>query len=65
MAGRNELPKRSDRRPERIEFVRGNSDLMPEVRKRLKDWKYKPYIYRGHPVELETTIEIRFDPLGV
>jgi len=38
---------------------------MPEVRKRLKDWKYKPYIYRGHPVELETTIEIRFDPLGV
>lgn len=48
----------------KIEFVKGNSDLMPEVRKRLKDWKYKPYIYQGRAGELETTIEIRCDPLG-
>jgi protein TonB len=44
----------------KIEFVKGNSDLMPEARKRIKDWKYKPYIYQGQPVELDTTIEIRF-----
>ena len=46
-----------------VEFIRGNANLMPEVRKALKNWKCKPCIYRGHPVEVETTIQINFDPL--
>jgi len=46
-----------------VEFIKGNADLMPEVRKALVTWKYKPYVYRGHPVEVETTIYINFDPL--
>lgn len=46
-----------------VEFIRGNADLMPDIRKALMTWKYKPYVYRGHPVEVETTIYINFDPL--
>jgi len=45
------------------EFIKGNADLMPEVRKALMTWKFKPYVYRGHAVEVETTIDINFDPL--
>ncbi len=47
----------------KIKFVKGNSDLMPEVRKALKRWRYKPYIYQGHPMEVDTTIFVSFDPL--
>ena len=46
-----------------IKFVKGNADLMPEVRKTLAHWRYKPYVYQGHSVEVETTIEVAFDPL--
>jgi protein TonB len=46
-----------------IEFVKGNADLMPEVRKTLANWRYKPYVYQGRPVEVETTIDVAFDPL--
>jgi outer membrane biosynthesis protein TonB len=30
-----------------IEFVKGNAELMSEVRRTLKNWKYKPFIYQG------------------
>jgi outer membrane biosynthesis protein TonB len=46
-----------------IRFVKGNADLMPEVLKAPKTWKYKPYVYKGHPVEVESTIFVNFDPL--
>lgn len=46
-----------------VEFIKGNADLMPEVRKTLKTWKYKPYLYQGHAVEVETTISVNFGPL--
>jgi Gram-negative bacterial TonB protein C-terminal len=46
-----------------VEFIKGNADLMPEVRKTLRTWKYKPYLYQGHAVEVETTIYVNFDLL--
>jgi len=46
-----------------IKFVKGNADLMPEVRRVLKSWRYKPYIYHGQPVEVESDILGNFDPL--
>lgn len=46
-----------------VEFIKGNADLMPEVRKALKTWKYKPYLYQGHAVDVDTTISVSFDPL--
>jgi outer membrane biosynthesis protein TonB len=46
-----------------VEFIKGNADLMPEVRKTLRTWKYKPYLYQGHTVEVETTVYVNFDPL--
>jgi hypothetical protein len=47
-----------------IKFVEGNADLMPEALKAIRTWKYKPYVYHGHPVDVETTIYINFDPLN-
>jgi protein TonB len=26
----------------------------------VKQWKYKPYILNGEPVEVETTIKVQF-----
>ncbi|HKN16636.1 MAG: energy transducer TonB [Terracidiphilus sp.] len=46
-----------------IEFVTGNADLMPEVRKALANWRYRPCVYEGHRVAVETKIEVTFDPL--
>jgi Gram-negative bacterial TonB protein C-terminal len=46
-----------------VKFIKGNPDLMPEVRKALRTWKYKPYVYLGHAVEVETIIYVNFDPL--
>jgi hypothetical protein len=44
-----------------IKFVQGNADLMPWVLKDLKMWKYKPYLYEGQPVEVESEIGVGFD----
>jgi len=46
-----------------IKYVKGNQDLMPEALKAIKSWKYKPYLYEGKPVEVETTVTVSFDPL--
>jgi|SRR6266496_3077341 len=46
-----------------IKFLSGNADLMPEVRKELKTWQFKPYIYHGQVVDVETVIHVNFDLL--
>jgi periplasmic protein TonB len=30
----------------------------------VKQWKYKPYILNGEPVEVETTITVKFTLAG-
>lgn len=44
-----------------IEFVSGNPKFLPEVVEAVRHWKYKPYIYKGEPVELDTTIDVNVD----
>jgi TonB-like protein len=47
-----------------IEFVSGNPKFLPQVVEAVRHWKYKPSIYQGEPVELDTTIEVRIDVGG-
>jgi len=44
-----------------LDFVSGNRGLMPQALQTLKAWKYKPYMYKGHAVEVETQITVRFE----
>jgi len=40
--------------------VRGDPILVDAAIKAVKQWKYRPYMLKGEPVEVETTILIRF-----
>jgi hypothetical protein len=45
-----------------------NQGLHAELRRQIKDWKFKPYLIDGAPVEVVTTLEIpfhlKYEPLG-
>jgi TonB family protein len=44
----------------KIKVVQGDSVLVAAALDAVKQWKYKPYILNGNPVEVETTIRIQF-----
>ena len=37
-----------------IQFVSGHLSLAPPAIEAVKQWKYKPYLLNGTPVEVET-----------
>jgi len=38
----------------------GDNQLTEAALKAVRQWKYKPYLLNGKPVEVETTIQIVF-----
>jgi hypothetical protein len=38
--------------------------LAPAAIEAVKQWKYKPYLLNGEPVEVETTVEVHFNLSG-
>lgn len=40
--------------------ISGDDLLMKSAINAVKKWKYKPYIFQGQPVELETLITVAF-----
>lgn len=44
----------------KIKVISGDSILVEAALDAVKQWKYKPYILNGNPVEVETTIKIQF-----
>lgn len=44
--------------------VSGHPLLAPAALKAVKQWKYKPYLLNGQPVEVETQISITFQLSG-
>lgn len=40
--------------------VRGDPILVKAAIDAVKKWKYRPYVLKGEPVEVETTIKIQF-----
>ena len=43
------------------ELVTGHPMLVPAAIKAVKQWKYKPYVLNGEPVEVDTRVDMHFD----
>jgi protein TonB len=43
-----------------IKLVEGEPILAAAAIKAVQQWKYRPYILKGEPVEVQTTIKIQF-----
>ncbi|MGO9087041.1 MAG: energy transducer TonB [Terriglobales bacterium] len=49
--------------PRDLRVTKGDSILAKVVLEALRQWRWKPYKLNGEPVEVESSIYIRFDPL--
>ncbi|MDP9162260.1 MAG: TonB family protein [Acidobacteriota bacterium] len=47
-----------------LRLMSGHPMLAPAAIEAVKQWKYKPYILNGEPVEVETTITVNFTLAG-
>jgi TonB family protein len=45
---------------ENIQLVSGHPILAPSAIEAVKQWKYKPYLLNGEPVEVETNVTVNF-----
>lgn len=45
---------------EDLALVSGHPMLVPAVIEAVKQWRYRPYLLNGGPVEVETTITVTF-----
>jgi len=43
-----------------LQLVTGHPMLVPAALTAVKEWRYKPYLLNGQPVEVETTITVNF-----
>jgi TonB family protein len=43
-----------------LQLISGHPLLAPAALKAVKEWNYRPYIFDGEPVEVQTTIEVHF-----
>jgi TonB family protein len=44
----------------RVELISGHPLLAPAAIDAVKQWKYKPYLLNGTPVEVETQVQVNF-----
>ena len=49
---------------ENLQLVSGHPMLAPAAINAVKQWRYRPYLLNGIPVEVETTITINFQLAG-
>ncbi len=49
---------------EGLKLVQGHPMLAPAAIDAVKQWRYRPYILNGEPVEVETTITVNFSLAG-
>jgi TonB family protein len=47
-----------------VKLISGDPILAPAAIDAVKQWKYKPYLLDGRPVEVETTVQINFTLSG-
>ena len=43
-----------------LEVLSGDKLLVPSALKAVKQWKYRPYLLQGHPVEVHTQITVNY-----
>jgi protein TonB len=44
----------------KVERVSGPDALVPPVIEAVKSWKYRPFLLNGDPIEVETTVALKF-----
>lgn len=49
---------------ENLHLISGHPMLAPAAIEAVKQWKYKPYVLNGEPVEVETQITVNFTLSG-
>jgi protein TonB len=49
---------------ENLRLISGHPMLAPAALEAVKQWKYKPYMLNGEPVEVETTVQVNFTLAG-
>jgi protein TonB len=49
---------------ENLQLVSGHPMLAPAAIEAVKQWKYKPYLLNGEPVEVETQVQVNFTLSG-
>jgi protein TonB len=47
-----------------LQLVSGHPMLVPAAIQAVKQWRYRPYLLNGQPVEVETTITVIFSLTG-
>lgn len=47
-------------RVQSLTVVSGPKEFVPDASAAIKQWRYKPYLLMGEPVEVDTTIEVHF-----
>jgi protein TonB len=45
---------------ESIQLITGHPKLAPAAIEAVKQWKYRPYLLSGAPVEVETQVQVNF-----
>jgi protein TonB len=45
---------------ENLHVVSGDSLLVDAATDAVRQWRYRPYVLNGAPVEIDTTVEIHF-----
>jgi protein TonB len=49
---------------ENLSLVSGHPMLAPAAIDAVKQWKYKPYLLNGEPVEVDTEVQVNFTLAG-
>ena len=44
----------------KLELISGHPLLAPAAMEAVRQWKYKPYLLNGEPIEVETTVTVNF-----
>jgi protein TonB len=45
---------------ENLQVLRGNPMLIPAALNAVKQWRYRPYVLNGDPIEVDTRITVTF-----
>jgi protein TonB len=45
---------------EKLTLISGHPMLAPAALEAVKQWKYKPYLFNGQPVKVETQVIVNF-----
>jgi periplasmic protein TonB len=46
---------------ENLALISGHPMLVPAAIKAVQEWRYRPFLLNGEPVEVETTINVDFE----